>query len=114
MLSPPRSSARRQASRSSVMVHCCGWMVTPTLKRRSRAALKGAPRGLGSTETCCEIIPVTDTGPHAAVRVDPNAASPDFWTRYHEFRRIWRAETRPDDPVLPDAMEEERLKRDTP
>src|SRR6266446_2308554 len=31
MLSTPSSSARRQAARNSWMVHCCGWMVTPTL-----------------------------------------------------------------------------------
>src|SRR2546428_13100529 len=31
MLSTPSSSVRRHASRSSWIVHCCGWMITPTL-----------------------------------------------------------------------------------
>src|ERR1700674_1080595 len=34
MLSTPWSSARRHASRSCWMVHCCGWIVTPILNGR--------------------------------------------------------------------------------
>lgn len=42
--------------------------------------------------------------------VDANSASPDFWRRYHAFRRARHLETRPDDPILPDAVEEIKLR----
>src|SRR5712691_10924540 len=32
------------------------------------------------------------------VEVDPRTASRDFWARYHAYRRIRLAETRPEDP----------------
>jgi mycothiol synthase len=48
------------------------------------------------------------------VAVDPNSASPDFWIRYHKFRRMRQMETRPDDPVRPDELEEKRMRRDDP
>ncbi len=44
------------------------------------------------------------------LEVDPNSADADFWRRYHAFRRARHAETRPDDPILPDAIAERRLK----
>jgi GNAT superfamily N-acetyltransferase len=44
------------------------------------------------------------------VEVDPNSADSDFWRRYHAFRRARHAETRPDDPILPDEMAERRMK----
>jgi GNAT superfamily N-acetyltransferase len=49
---------------------------------------------------------VTDLIPH---EVDLNSAGADFWRRYHEFRRVRHAETRPDDPILPDDVERNRL-----
>jgi mycothiol synthase len=45
------------------------------------------------------------------VQVDPNSASPDFWRRYHAFRRTRHEETRPDDPLIPDDTAEKLLKR---
>lgn len=44
-------------------------------------------------------------------RVDFNSAGADFWNRYHEYRRLRQEESRPDDPVRPDEIEEARLKR---
>ena len=44
------------------------------------------------------------------VEVDPNSAGADFWSRYHAFRRARHAETRPDDPILPDSVAEVRMK----
>ena len=44
------------------------------------------------------------------VEVDPNSADEAFWRRYHAFRRERHAETRPDDPILPDAVDEARLR----
>src|SRR5215472_2063665 len=35
--------------------------------------------------------------------VDPAQADRDFWTRYHELRRVQQADARPDDPLRPDA-----------
>src|SRR5579859_7881750 len=46
--------------------------------------------------------------------VDVMTAGPDFWKRYHEFRRVRHEEERPDDPVRPDDLEEQRLKRANP
>jgi GNAT superfamily N-acetyltransferase len=48
------------------------------------------------------------------VEVDPRTATPDFWRRYHAYRRIREAETRPDDPVTPDGIVESQMKRDDP
>ena len=42
--------------------------------------------------------------------VDANSAPPDFWTRYHAFRRARQLEYRPDDPIVPDEVEETRMK----
>jgi mycothiol synthase len=44
-------------------------------------------------------------------RIDPNTADRDFWTRFHELRRVRQADLRPDDPPRPDAEEELLLKR---
>jgi GNAT superfamily N-acetyltransferase len=44
------------------------------------------------------------------VEVDPNSAGADFWRRYHAFRRARHAIERPDDPILPDAIAEKRLR----
>jgi GNAT superfamily N-acetyltransferase len=46
--------------------------------------------------------------------VDFMTASPDFWKRYHEFRRVRQKDERPDDPVRPDDVEERRLKQANP
>jgi mycothiol synthase len=43
--------------------------------------------------------------------VDANSASADFWRRYHAFRRDRHLETRPDDPLLPDDVEEAKLRQ---
>src|SRR6266851_4604415 len=48
------------------------------------------------------------------VEVDAAKASPDFWARYHAFRRLRHAETRPDDPITPDDVVEKEMKRDDP
>jgi GNAT superfamily N-acetyltransferase len=44
------------------------------------------------------------------VEVDPNSADAAFWSRYHVFRRARHAETRPDDPILPDSVAEVRMR----
>jgi mycothiol synthase len=46
--------------------------------------------------------------------VDTKTAPPDFWERYHIYRRLRRAETRPDDPVKPDGLVEKEMKHDEP
>src|SRR6266704_5457773 len=95
MLSTPSASARRHASRSSVIVHCCGWIVTPTLKRlRSRSV---AP---------CASVMANDLIPHG---IDLNSAGNDFWRRYHAFRRVRHDEVRPEDPFYPDDLERTRI-----
>jgi len=48
------------------------------------------------------------------VEVNPNSADADFWRRYHAFRRERHAETRPDDPVRPDELEEQHMKHERP
>jgi mycothiol synthase len=48
------------------------------------------------------------------VAVDTNSATRDFWTRYHAFRRARRLESRPDDPIVPDHVEETRMKMPKP
>jgi mycothiol synthase len=50
----------------------------------------------------------------APVKVDPKSATPEFWKRYHAYRRIRDAETRPDDPSKPDHVIELLMKRDDP
>src|SRR5438477_59728 len=97
MLSTPSSSARRHASRSSAIVHCCGWMVTPTLNRRPPALVGG-----WASVMTHDLVPI---------EVDPNSADSAFWRRYHAFRRARHAETRPDDPLIPDEIAEIRLRR---
>jgi mycothiol synthase len=52
--------------------------------------------------------------PHAPARVDFKSAGPDFWKRYHVFRRLRNQESRPDDPMRPDELEERWLKRESP
>jgi GNAT superfamily N-acetyltransferase len=52
--------------------------------------------------------------PHAPARVDFMSAGPDFWKRYHAFRRLRQQESRPDDPARPDEVEEKWLKRESP
>jgi GNAT superfamily N-acetyltransferase len=46
--------------------------------------------------------------------VDPNTADRDFWRRYHEMRRLRQHETRPDDPLVPEELEEQLMKRPDP
>ena len=50
----------------------------------------------------------------APAQVDFKSAGPDFWRRYHAYRRVRHKESRPDDPLRPDDVEEIRLKRDSP
>jgi GNAT superfamily N-acetyltransferase len=50
----------------------------------------------------------------AHVEVDPKRATRDFWKRYHAYRRIRDAETRPEDPVTPDDIVERQMQRDDP
>jgi mycothiol synthase len=47
-------------------------------------------------------------------RVDPSTAGRDFWKRHHELRRVRHEESRPDDPLRPDDVEEQILKRGDP
>ena len=46
--------------------------------------------------------------------VDPNVADRDFWNRYHEFRRVRQEESQPDEPLIPDELEEQLMKRQDP
>jgi len=46
--------------------------------------------------------------------IDPATSGEDFWRRYHEFRRVRQAETRPDEPLRADADEEAHVKRISP
>jgi mycothiol synthase len=48
------------------------------------------------------------------IEVDAKTAGPDFWKRYHVYRRIRHAEVRPDDPIRPDDLERERMRRASP
>src|SRR5258706_15999236 len=54
------------------------------------------------------------TAGHFPVVVDLKSAGPDFWRRYHELRRVRQKESRPDDPVRPDELEEAGVKRGSP
>jgi GNAT superfamily N-acetyltransferase len=47
-------------------------------------------------------------------RIDFKSAGADVWKRYHEYRRARHEESRPDDPLRPNEIEERRLKRDNP
>jgi mycothiol synthase len=47
-------------------------------------------------------------------RVDFKSAGPDFWKRYHDYRLVRQQESRPDDPLRPDGIEETMLKRESP
>ena len=51
-------------------------------------------------------------GEIVAVPVDPKTADSSFWRRYHSMRRARQSESRPDDPVRPDSIEEQRLRRE--
>lgn len=46
--------------------------------------------------------------------VDPNTADGAFWNRFHAMRRLQQQETRPDDPLVPDDVEEQMMKRADP
>lgn len=48
------------------------------------------------------------------VPVDLMTANPDFWKRYHVYRKARQRDEHPDDPVRPDDLEELRLKRASP
>ena len=48
------------------------------------------------------------------VEVDMQTADKAFWNRYHLYRRLRHAETRPDDPVRPDEFAEKEMKRENP
>ncbi len=50
----------------------------------------------------------------APAAVDPTTAPQDFWMRYHAFRRLRHAETRPEDPAKPDDLVEQEMKRPDP
>jgi len=50
----------------------------------------------------------------APTPVDPSKADADFWKRHHEFRRVRQSESRPDDPLRPDDIEEITLKWQDP
>src|SRR5579864_4561048 len=75
-------------------------MVTPTLY------------GLVSA-IWCEIIQrmISELVP---TPVDPSTASHDFWKRHHELRRVRHQESRPEDPLRPDDVEETVVKRKDP
>jgi mycothiol synthase len=47
-------------------------------------------------------------------RVEPSTAGDEYWSRYHELRRVRQKESRPDDPLRPDEVEEQRIKRENP
>src|SRR5438876_12428699 len=98
MLSTPSASARRHASRSSVIVHCCGWIVTPTLKRLRSRSVAACASGMAN-----DLIPR---------EIDLNSAGDDFWRRYHAFRRVRHDEVRPEDPFYPDDLERIRILSD--
>ena len=46
--------------------------------------------------------------------VDPKTAEPAFWNRFHAMRRVRQNESRPEDPLVPDDLEEQQIKRDDP
>jgi GNAT superfamily N-acetyltransferase len=50
----------------------------------------------------------------APVAVDPRSASREFWSRYHAYRRVRHAESRPGDPLKPDELVEIAMKHVNP
>ncbi|MEO8744179.1 MAG: GNAT family N-acetyltransferase [Candidatus Dormibacter sp.] len=50
----------------------------------------------------------------AAARFDPATADSDLWRRFHELRHVQMKESRPDDPLRPDEIEELQMKRENP
>jgi len=46
--------------------------------------------------------------------VDATSAPREFWTRYHAYRRIRHAESRPGDPLKPDQLVEIQMKHENP
>lgn len=42
---------------------------------------------------------------------DPETASAEDWARYHRYRRARHAESRPEDPISPDALVERQMKQ---
>jgi len=60
-----------------------------------------------------EIIAVV-VGAIKHTEFDPKTARRDLWQQYHELRRVRQKESRPDDPVVPDDVEERLKKRDDP
>ncbi|MCC7019850.1 MAG: GNAT family N-acetyltransferase [Ardenticatenales bacterium] len=51
---------------------------------------------------------------YTLVEFDPPTADADTWARYHDYRRRRHAETRPDDPVMPDAEAEVWMREPQP
>jgi GNAT superfamily N-acetyltransferase len=49
-----------------------------------------------------------------AARIDFKSAGPDFWKRFHAYRRLRQQESRPDEPQRPDDLEERRRRHDNP
>jgi GNAT superfamily N-acetyltransferase len=54
---------------------------------------------------------ITNLSPAA---VDTKTAPRKFWTRYHAYRRLRHAETRPNDPIKPDELVEIEMKHEDP
>ena len=48
------------------------------------------------------------------VAVETRTAPREFWARYHAYRRLRHAETRPEDPIKPDDLVEKDLKHEAP
>ena len=46
--------------------------------------------------------------------VEPETADRDFWTRFHQLRRVRQSEMFPDDPLPPDDVVEKRMKKPSP
>jgi GNAT superfamily N-acetyltransferase len=44
----------------------------------------------------------------------PDRASPEDWARYHAYRRVFREEWRPEEPPMPDAVFEQRMRQPDP
>src|SRR5690242_5995279 len=94
MLSTPRESARRHASRSCWIVHCWGWIVTPTLNGRPSTLSDYRQSMVG------ELTPT---------RVDPQTAAAATWRRFHDLSHMQEKERRSDEPVQPDGEIEKRM-----
>ncbi|HSP09560.1 MAG TPA: GNAT family N-acetyltransferase [Candidatus Dormibacteraeota bacterium] len=54
------------------------------------------------------------SGELMAVPVDVLTAGPEFWKRYHEYRRVRQKDERPEDPVRPDDLDQKRLAQANP